>query len=81
MTNERLRRRLDALEDTRGVPTAWHRLVTPKEDMAGEEYEAWKREATAHIPPSDGVIIRRIVTPGMGAQSNGAGAVPGAKEV
>jgi hypothetical protein len=75
MTTERLRRRLDALRGAAtGIPTKWHSLITPKEDMEGEEYEAWLRDATAHVAPDEGVIIRRIVSPEGVARRNGAGA-------
>ena len=77
MTTERLRRRLDALQGASGMPTTWHRLITPKEDMDDEEYEAWVREATAHIPPDEGVIIRRIISPEGMRRRGGAGLVSG----
>jgi hypothetical protein len=74
MTTERLRRRLDALQGAAtGMPTKWHRLITPKDDMEGEEYDAWLREARAHIPPGEGVIIRHIVTPEGVRRRSGAG--------
>ena len=71
---------LDALQGAAGMPTTWHRLITPKEDMEGEEYDAWLREATAHVAPDEGVIIRRIVSPKRGAaQADGAGTASGAE--
>jgi hypothetical protein len=72
MTTERLRRRLDALAPADSWPTVWHEIVTPKDNMTGEEYAAWERAALAAIPPGDGVIINRIVSPAGCHEGGGA---------